>query len=184
MTPKVREVAVTSAPQRETARQAPSGTAPAAQKQQARKADPGYVETAPQKVEGYATIGVTWKHGVTYSDDQISIEVRTEDKGAWSKWTDVDYHDDHGPDGATSEEESARERPGTDALVIGDVDRVQMRAQTTDGTVPPDLKLAIIDPGTGELTKQAPAIDTAKLPSAKNDAARRPAGLRHHHPRG
>ncbi len=161
VTPKVREVSVTSPPKREAARQAPT------QNKQQAPADPGYAETAPQKVEGYATIGVTWKHGVTYGDDEISIEVRTEDKGAWSKWMDVDYHDDHGPDGATSEEESARERPGTDALVIGDVDQVQMRARTTDGSVPPELRLAIIDPGTGGLTKQAPAIDTAKLPSGK-----------------
>ncbi len=42
-----------------------------------------------------------------------------------------------------------------------------MRAETADGSIPPDLKLAIIDPGTGAMTKQAPAIDTAKLPSAK-----------------
>ncbi len=33
------------------------------------------------------------------------------------------------------------------------------------------MKLALIDPGTGKMTKQAPAIDTAKLPSAKNDDA-------------
>ncbi|MET0840058.1 MAG: FG-GAP-like repeat-containing protein, partial [Marmoricola sp.] len=37
---------------------------------------------------------------------------------------------------------------------------------TTDGSIPPEMRLAIIDPGTGSMTKQAPAIDTAKLPSA------------------
>ena len=72
----------------------------------------------------------------------------------------------------------ASERPGTDALVIGDVDRVQMRAETTDGTTPPDLKLAVIDPGTGKMTKQAPAIDTAKLPPPTGRRRRRPAGFR------
>ena len=46
---------------------------------------------------GYATIGVTWKHGVAYDEDQILITARTEDKGAWSKWIKVDYHDDHVP---------------------------------------------------------------------------------------
>ena len=177
VTPKVREVSVTTAPAKQSARQTePDRTdateqsqAPAPKTKQTAPAKPGVVESAPQKVEGYATIGVTWKHGVTYTDDQIAIQVRTQDKGVWSKWMKVDYHDDHGPDGASSEEESARERPGTDALVIGDVDQVQMRAETTDGSVPADLKLAIIDPGTGKLTKQAPAIDTSKLPSAKTD---------------
>ena len=67
------------------------------------------------------------------------MQVRTEKNGAWSGWIDAEYHDDHGPDGGSAEEERRAERPGTDALVIGDVDRVQMRAQTTDGTAPPDL---------------------------------------------
>ena len=72
-----------------------------------------------------------------------------------------------------------RERPGTDALVVGDVDRVQMRAETTDGSTPPDLKLAVIDPGTGAMTKEAPAIDTAKLDSPRatsESSAGEPAG--------
>ena len=128
---------------------------------------------------GYATIGVTWKHGVTYAEDQITIQVRTleqrrlveVDEGRSTTTTTA-------PTATSSEEESARERPGTDALVIGDVDQVQMRATTADGIVPPDLKLALIDPGTGKMTKQAPAIDTAKLPSAKGDAGDgRAAGL-------
>jgi hypothetical protein len=46
-----------------------------------------------------------------------------------------------------------------------------MRAETSDGSVPRDLKLAIIDPGAGRMTKQAPAIDTATLPSAKGDSS-------------
>ncbi len=119
----------------------------------------------PQPVSGYATVGVTWQHGVDYTDHQIAVQVRTEKDGTWSGWTTAAYHDDHGPDGHSSEETSSKERPGTDALVIGDVDQVQMRAETTDGSTPPDLKLAVIDPGAGQLTKQAPAIDTAKLPA-------------------
>ncbi len=173
VTPKVREVAVTTAPSPKTPARtlAPQKSAePSTQgsrntSENSVKPKPGFVESAPQSVQGYATIGVTWKHGVNYTDDQLAIQVRTENKGVWSRWTKVEYHDDHGPDGASSEEESAKERPGTDALVIGDVDRVQMRAETTDGSIPADMKLAIIDPGTGKLTKQAPAIDTAKLPA-------------------
>ena len=173
VTPKVREVAVTSAPRKATARQAlPEKAEPKAAEKAGEKAGeptPRTVESTPQKVTGYATIGVTWAHGVTYAEDQIKIEVRTLKHGAWSGWSKVQYHDDHGPDSASGEEESARERPGTDALVIGDVDEVQMRTTTADGSVPPDLKLALIDPGTGKMTTQAPAIDTAKLASAKND---------------
>ncbi len=112
MTPKVREVAV-STPATSTAPQStpkssareqggaqkstPGSTPKTTQQEEAPK--PAVVETAPQTVQGYATIGVTWKHGVQYADDQIAIQVRTKDKGAWSKWMKVDYHDDHGPDG-------------------------------------------------------------------------------------
>ena len=126
----------------------------------------------PQPVSGYATIGVTWQHGTDYEDDQLAVQVRTEKKGAWSDWMTVAYHDDHGPDGGSTEEEARNERPGTDALVIGDVDQVQMRAETVNGIAPPDLKLAVIDPGKGTLVKQAPAIDTSKLPApAATDTA-------------
>jgi hypothetical protein len=118
----------------------------------------------PQPVRGYATVGVTWKHGVEYADDSVAVQVRTERNGTWSDWMDAAYHDEHGPDVDSAEQAARKERPGTDALIIGDVDRVQMKAETTDGTTPPDLKLAVIDPGTGALTKAAPAIDTSKLP--------------------
>jgi hypothetical protein len=177
VTPKVREVSVTSTPQRSAARKPAAPAAPAspgqrstAKKQQAPDTDPGFVQTPPEKVQGYATIGMTWKHGVDFAEDQIVVLARTETKGVWSKWTKVDYHDDHGPDAGTAEGESARERPGTDALIVGDVDRVQVRAQTTTGTLPEDMKLAIVDPGTGAMKKQAPAIDTAKLDQGKKAA--------------
>ena len=107
----------------------------------------------PEPVRGYATVGVTWKHGTDYSDDQIDVTVRTEENGKWSRWMPAEYHDEHGPDAGSAEENAGRERPGTDALVVGDVDRVQMRAETTDGSTPPDLKLAVIDPGTGAMTQ-------------------------------
>jgi hypothetical protein len=118
----------------------------------------------PQPVRGYATVGVTWKQGVEYAEDHLAVQVRTEKNGTWSDWMEAEYHDEHGPDGGSTEQEARDERPGTDALVIGDVDRVQMRAETVDGSTPPDLKLAVIDPGTGTMTKAAPAIDTSKLP--------------------
>jgi N-acetylmuramoyl-L-alanine amidase-like protein/VCBS repeat protein len=184
VTPKVREVSISTTPQR-SSKSAPSArsvapspsptpsASPSPSARTAPAARPGFVQTAPEKVQGYATIGLTWKHGVAYAEDQIVVKARTEDKGVWSKWMKVDYHDDHGPDAGSSEDASSRERPGTDALIVGDVDRVQVRAESSTGTLPPDLKLAIVDPGTGTMAKQAPAIDTTKLPSpqGKKDAS-------------
>jgi hypothetical protein len=124
--------------------------------------------SAPTPVHGYATVGVTWKPGTQLADGQISVQVRTMKNGAWSDWTDVKYEAEEGPrdDGS----EGGKVRPGTDPLVIGDVDQVQMKAETVSGTAPKDLELAVIDPGTGKVTKQPAAIDTAALPSGDQSA--------------
>ena len=45
---------------------------------------------------------------------------------SWSGWTDLEYHDDHGPDPDSEEGRSAR--LGTDPLLVGRVDQVQVRA--------------------------------------------------------
>ena len=180
VTPKVREVKVAGiAPsaRREAgahppaARQAPATEAPTTRtRTKPAPAQRLVAMSTPQPVSGYATVGVTWASGVTYGDDQISVQVRTERDGTWSDWAPAEYHDDHGADGA--EGQAAGQRSGTDALVVGDVDKVQMRAQTFDGSTPPDLRLAVIDPGKGKLVEQAPAIDTAKLaPPAGSPAA-------------
>lgn len=111
-------------------------------------------------VDGYGTVGVTWSPSAKVDEDEIGIEVRTRTSGTWSDWTDVEYHDDHGPDPSTAEGRNTR--PGTDALLIGDVDAVQVKV-ATDSPAPADMKLAVIDPGTADATTtQTPAIDTAR----------------------
>ncbi|RNL63039.1 hypothetical protein EFK50_15100 [Nocardioides marmoriginsengisoli] len=120
--------------------------------------------STPTKVTGYATVGVTWKAGTELAEDDIAVQVRTRKDGAWSGWTTAEYHDEHGPDAGTAEAALAS-RPGTDAVVVGDVDEVQMRAETKDGKAPADLELAVIDPGAAKVVKEPAAIDTAKLGS-------------------
>lgn len=117
--------------------------------------------SAPTKVSGYATVGVTWKQGADLEEDDIEVQVRTRTDGTWSEWTTAEYHDEHGPDAGTSEAAAAN-RPGTDAVIVGDVDEVQMRAETKDGTAPADLELAVIDPGETDGVKAPAAIDTAE----------------------
>ncbi len=121
----------------------------------------------PEPVHGYATVGVTWKHGVRYASSALVVQVRTESHGTWSGWNVLGHDSEDGPDGGSSEVASADARPGTDPLVVGNVDQVQMRAETSDGTTPPDLELAVIDPGAGTMTTAAPAIDTSKLPATQ-----------------
>lgn len=122
----------------------------------------------PTPVKGYATVGVTWKAGTPLEEDEISVQVRTRTGSTWSEWTAAEYHDEHSPDPDSAE--ARKVRPGTDAVVVGNVDEVQMRADTVDGTVPEDLELAVVDPGAGQVTKEPAAIDTADLPQSAEEA--------------
>ncbi len=112
-------------------------------------------------VHGYGAVGVTWQHGLQVADDALAVQARTFRRGAWSDWTVVPYHDDHAPDPGSDEARHAR--PGTEPLLVGEVDEVQVRI-ATDSAAPADLKLAVIDPGEETVTaRQKPAIDTATL---------------------
>ena len=127
-----------------------------------RAADRFAVVSPPVRTTGYATVGVTWAHGVHLGDDDIALSVRSLKDGRWSDWQRMDYDADHGPDPGTREAERAA-RPGTDAVVVGDVDDVQVRARTADGDVPADMQLAVIDPGQDVRPRlAAPAIDTSQ----------------------
>ena len=113
-------------------------------------------------VHGYGTVGVTWSSKTSLDHDQIQVRVRTRTGDTWSGWTDAEYHEEHGPD--PKSEEGKGTRPGTDALLIGDVDAVQVKI-VTEVPAPADLKVAVIDPGETDATAmQKPAIDTSQLP--------------------
>ena len=124
------------------------------------------VVSEPTDVTGFGTVGITWESGEFVAEDQIAVQVRTQLDGAWSDWADVTYHDDHGPD--PDSEEAKKSRPGTEPVVVGDVDNVQVRVEMTDdAALPDDLNLAVVDPGQAEETaEEAPAIDTSKLPAS------------------
>ncbi|MDN4162280.1 FG-GAP-like repeat-containing protein [Nocardioides abyssi] len=114
------------------------------------------VVAEPQPVTGYGAVGVTWQHGEAIDDDAISFEVRTETDGAWTGWAELAYHDEHGPDPDSAE--ARRARPGTDELLVGEVDRVQVRVRSKAG-VPDDLRLAVVDPGhAGVVAREKPAL--------------------------
>ncbi|CUR59429.1 N-acetylmuramoyl-L-alanine amidase, family 2 [metagenome] len=126
-------------------------------------ASPGAAEVTStvEAVDGFGTVGVTWSNQSAVGDGELSIKVRTQKDGTWSSWSDVPYDADHGPDPGSAE--AAHVRPGTDAVVVGDVDNVQVKASGADGTTPDDMQLAVIDPGTTPTEVEAPAIDTSLI---------------------
>jgi hypothetical protein len=131
------------------------------------------VTSRPLPVSGYGAVGVTWQPGATYDEDAIDVQVRTLDDAGWSSWADVEYHDDHAPDADSPE--AASSRPGTEPVLVGEVDQVQVRVGS-DRAAPADLKLAVIDPGQARRSAlELPAIDTstpadAEVPEQPVDA--------------
>ncbi|HSE09393.1 MAG TPA: FG-GAP-like repeat-containing protein [Nocardioidaceae bacterium] len=118
--------------------------------------------SSPTEVGGFATVGVTWDAGQSVDEDEVSVSVRSLEGGEWSDWQTIEYHDDHGPDPDSAEARNAR--PGTDPIIVGDVDEVQVKIETADGKAPAGATLAVVDPReTPDPTRQAPAIDTAAL---------------------
>ncbi|KQW49411.1 hypothetical protein ASC77_12135 [Nocardioides sp. Root1257] len=128
------------------------------------------VTSVAEPVEGYGAVGVTWAHGTKIAEGDIALKVRTRTGSAWSAWMDLDYDADHGPDPGTAEARHAR--PGTDALLVGDVDDVQVKVNTPDGTLPPGLRLAVVDPGEADTTAvEHPALDTnTAAPTTSTDS--------------
>ena len=124
------------------------------------------ITSNPLPVTGFGTVGVTWSHNAKLiPEGAISVKVRTRKGATWSGWTAAEYHDDHGPDPRSAE--GRRARPGTESVLVGAVDKVQVKI-TTKKVAPADMKLAVIDPGTPTATaKERPAIDTARLASAR-----------------
>ena len=118
------------------------------------------VLSAPQPVDGFGTVGLTWQQGEDIEEGALALSVRWQKDGQWSAWTTMPFHDDHGPD--PDSREALNARPGSDAVIVGDVDQVQVQA-VTSGEIPDDLQLAVISPGVTPTDVESPAIDTGVL---------------------
>ena len=132
-------------------------------------ADGDVVETAPQQVKGYGAIGVTWDPGTAVEEGQIAVQARTRVDGEWSDWQELHYNAEEGPDLGSADARNAR--PGTDPLIIGDVDEVQTRVVTAAGVETPDLQMAVVDPGASHGTAvEDPTISTGGASGVAADA--------------
>jgi hypothetical protein len=106
-------------------------------------------------VRGYGALGVTWTGSRPAG---LSIDVRTRDTGRWTRWRPVEIAVD-GPDGA----EAAAGRDGTEPVLVGQVDRAQVRLSSRDGSSPTGVRLDVIDPGASTRTAPATALVTAPV---------------------
>ena len=133
--------------------------------------------SAPERVDGLATVGVTWAPGTRLPGGTITVSVRTERDGAWSGWTTVPYEEDEAPDPGSAEGREAT--PGTDPIYVGAVDRLQVKAVTPTGDAPSGMRIALVDPGASDgSTVAGPAIDTGGTASPASPASSVSSGSR------
>lgn len=138
----------------------PSRTARAARSKADAVASSRSVTSAAAPVVGYGAVGVTWAHGTVVDEADLRVQVRSRTAGTWTGWTEVEYDAEHGP--TPGSEEARTARPGTDALLVGDVDDVQVKVTTRDEALPAGLRLAVVDPGAdGRTAQQGPALETS-----------------------
>jgi hypothetical protein len=132
------------------------------------EADDLAVLSAPQPVDGLATVGVTWANGAKLPESAITVSVRTKTGDTWSAWQRAPYHEEEGPDPASAEGRAGS--PGTDPVYVGNVDDVQIKATTDSGDVPAGMKLSLVDPGAEtSQSVQKPAIDTGAMKLSADD---------------
>ena len=128
--------------------------------------------STPRPSHGFGVVGATWRGAPPAG---LGVEVRTRTGQRWSSWTALRVDPgEHGPDARSAEAGTAR--PGTDPLVVGNVDRVQMRATSPSGRAPRDLTLSVVNPGRSPADDDPVAVvrGSAPQPAAVVGQAPRP----------
>jgi hypothetical protein len=114
----------------------------------------GVADTGPRPTSRFDLVGASWPAGALAAG--AHLQVRVHQSGAWSGWSDLDVSD-AGPDGASVDaRRSAATHHGTvtaEPLWVGGADGVDARVVTdgrTDTSVPPGVKVVLVDGGTSD----------------------------------
>ena len=120
------------------------------------------VLSAESDASGFAVVGVVWDA----ADDAAvtTVEVRSLAADTWTEWEEIPQEESEKDDSAAAGVSVV----GTDPIVVGDVDRVEVRMTAT--SVPAGATLSVIDPG-------ASAADASPTAVASITAAGGPAIL-------
>ena len=117
--------------------------------------------SAPQRSAGFAVVGATWTGAAPAG---LQLSVRTKTGSQWSSWTPLSIElVEHGPDAGSPE--ARTDRPGTDPVVVGDVDLVQLRADSRTGATPSGLRLSLVNPGVSAADDDPAAATRAVFPA-------------------
>ncbi len=95
----------------------------------------GVIETSP-----FGLVGLSWD---SPPPEGSVVKVRVREDDGWTAWLPIPWHDDHGPDEGTAEDQQARS--GTDPMLTGQSDAVQVQVSTPDGQAPPNTQVHLVD---------------------------------------
>lgn len=131
------------------------------------------VSTGALGVPSFALVAVTWKPGP--DDGELAAYARTSTGGEWTPWYPLPSDaGEHGPDPAT--EEASAARSGTAPLLGERADGVEVRVDTTSGSVPGDLRIDLVDPGSDAagISDAAPAALAVPARTVSASSVRKP----------
>jgi len=128
--------------------------------------------SAAVSATGFAAVGVTWPRGSVVTSRRF--QVRTQTDGIWSRWQPMRAGGEHGP--TVGSAESRATVPGTDPVVVGNVDIVQVKVVSAAGrSHPADLTLSVVDPGQPtEFQRAAQRLGNPAYPARTDSATSRP----------
>ena len=114
-----------------------------------------------QTVSPFTLVGLTWVGGVSTGTE---FEVRVRESGTWSDWFHLEYgeYQGVGKDGS----ESVDTRVGSDPLLTGLADGVEVKMENTSGIVPSQMKVTLVN---SEVTNQDKFIGKQSMRMATND---------------
>ncbi|WP_222194124.1 N-acetylmuramoyl-L-alanine amidase [Modestobacter italicus] len=111
-----------------------------------------------EDTDRFSSVGVTWRDDPSVTDVVVQLRVLALD-GTWGQWTSL------APDDVEQTESRATEdhdvRGGTAPYWTGPAQGVEAVVQGAGGTVPEDVRIALIDPGTSEADALAEGADPA-----------------------
>jgi hypothetical protein len=114
--------------------------------------------------EPFESVGITWRHDPTVVDVIARVRVEDED-GTWGGWTTLERDDV--VQNVTAETRDNDIRDGTAPYWTGPARGIEAIVQAADGTVPQDVRIALIDPG----ESAADALPAAAAPPGQAHAA-------------
>lgn len=102
--------------------------------------------------EPFSMLGVTWTDPSASVTGTVEVRTRGAKSGQWSRWLRLD--------GDSGQGESGAARGGTEPAWVGSSNGVEVRVRSgasTSAGLPAGLRLAMVDPGSGNVTGIEPA---------------------------